>query len=233
MGRDGASPRSERQGGRHRRAHACGHPTAPAGIAGDHGLHAANPAARSARGRPRFTGCASPSDSYILPRIRGQTVTGGRDEALLAIVSACLLLAAMPASRRPRPAGGLAQPDVPGPAQASTGPTGLSPAAIKAAYAFSTSATAGAGETIALVDAYDDPTAETDLGVFSTQFGLPACTTANGCFKKVSQTGVDQVSEGRTPAGRSRSAWTSSGPTPSPPAPTSCSSRPPRPAPPT
>jgi subtilase family serine protease len=39
------------------------------------------------------------------------------------------------------------------------------------------------------VDAYDDPTAENDLGVFSSQFGLPACTTANGCFAKVNQTG--------------------------------------------
>jgi subtilase family serine protease len=71
----------------------------------------------------------------------------------------------------------------------TSSPTGLSPAAIKAAYGFSTSAAAGAGKTIAIVDAYDDPTAEADLGVFSSQFGLPACTTANGCFKKVSQTG--------------------------------------------
>jgi kumamolisin len=29
------------------------------------------------------------------------------------------------------------------------------------------------------------PTAENDLNVFSSQFRLPACTTANGCFKKV------------------------------------------------
>jgi subtilase family serine protease len=40
------------------------------------------------------------------------------------------------------------------------------------------------------VDAYDDPTAEADLGVYRSQFGLPACTTANGCFTKVSQTGT-------------------------------------------
>ncbi len=72
---------------------------------------------------------------------------------------------------------------------ASTSPTGLSPAQIKAAYNFSTSLTAGAGTTIAIVDAYDDPTAESDLAVFSSQYGLPACTTANGCFKKVNQTG--------------------------------------------
>jgi len=72
---------------------------------------------------------------------------------------------------------------------ASTSPTGLSPATIKSVYSFSTSATAGAGKTIAIVDAYDDPTAESDLAVFSSQYGLPACTTANGCFKKVNQTG--------------------------------------------
>ena len=48
---------------------------------------------------------------------------------------------------------------------------------------------AGADQTIAIVDAYDDPTAEKDLNVFSSRFGLPACTTANGCFKKVNQTG--------------------------------------------
>jgi len=72
---------------------------------------------------------------------------------------------------------------------ASTAPVGLTPAQMKAAYGFSTSNTAGAGKTIAIVDAYDLPTAENDLNVFSTQFGLPACTTASGCFKKVSQTG--------------------------------------------
>jgi len=72
---------------------------------------------------------------------------------------------------------------------ASRSPTGLSPSTIKSVYNFPTSTTAGAGKTIAIVDAYDDPTAESDLAVFSSQFGLPACTTANGCFKKVNQTG--------------------------------------------
>ncbi|MGE5073379.1 MAG: peptidase S8/S53 subtilisin kexin sedolisin, partial [Anaerolineae bacterium] len=73
--------------------------------------------------------------------------------------------------------------------QASSSPTGLSPATIKSVYGFSTSSTAGAGKTIAIVDAYDDPTAESDLAVFSSQFGLPACTTDTGCFKKVNQSG--------------------------------------------
>jgi subtilase family serine protease len=72
---------------------------------------------------------------------------------------------------------------------ATTSPTGLDPATIKRVYSFSTASTAGAGKTIAIVDAFNDPTAESDLNAFSSQFGLPACTTANGCFKKVNQTG--------------------------------------------
>ena len=72
---------------------------------------------------------------------------------------------------------------------ASTSPTGLSPATVKSAYNFPTSSTSGSGKTIAIVDAYDAPTAESDLAVFSSQFGLPSCTTANGCFQKVNQRG--------------------------------------------
>ncbi|TXN28142.1 S8 family serine peptidase [Lacisediminihabitans profunda] len=71
----------------------------------------------------------------------------------------------------------------------STAPIGLAPATIKSAYGFPTSISAGAGATIAIVDAYDDPTAESDLAVFSSTFGLPSCTTTNGCFQKVNQTG--------------------------------------------
>ncbi len=82
-----------------------------------------------------------------------------------------------------------AHPDTRPQPNASKTPTGLSPSTIKSAYNFSTSSTAGAGETIAIVDAYNDPKIESDLGVFSAKFGLPACTTANGCFQKVNQTG--------------------------------------------
>jgi subtilase family serine protease len=42
---------------------------------------------------------------------------------------------------------------------------------------------------IGIVDAYDDPNAEADLAVFDTQFGLPACTSSNGCFRKVYSNG--------------------------------------------
>jgi len=67
-------------------------------------------------------------------------------------------------------------------------PTGLSPATLQKAYNLP-SATAGTGQTAAIVDAFDDPNAETDLATYRSQFGLAACTTANGCFKKVNETG--------------------------------------------
>ena len=67
-------------------------------------------------------------------------------------------------------------------------PQGLSPADLQSAYKLNTAG--GAGATIAIVDAQDAPTAEADLAVYRTKYGLPACTTANGCFKKVNQNGV-------------------------------------------
>jgi len=65
-------------------------------------------------------------------------------------------------------------------------PSGYGPSDLRSAYGLTAS---GAGQTVAIVDAYDDPNAEADLGVYRAQYGLPPCTTANGCFKKVNQTG--------------------------------------------
>jgi subtilase family serine protease len=50
-------------------------------------------------------------------------------------------------------------------------------------------ASSGGGQTVAIVDAYDDPTAESDLGTYRSWFGLPPCSSGNGCFSKVNQTG--------------------------------------------
>ncbi len=47
----------------------------------------------------------------------------------------------------------------------------------------------GAGQTVAVVVAYDDPAAEADLAVYRQTFGLTPCTTANGCFKKIAGNG--------------------------------------------
>lgn len=69
-------------------------------------------------------------------------------------------------------------------------PDGYGPADLQSAYQLPSS-TAGAGQTVAVVGAFDAPTIEADLNVYRTQYGLPSCTTANGCFHKVNQDGND------------------------------------------
>jgi IPT/TIG domain len=65
----------------------------------------------------------------------------------------------------------------------------LTPQSLHAAYSLPTETSASTLQTIAVVDAFDDPTAEADLKVYDEQFGLPACTAANGCFRKIDQEG--------------------------------------------
>jgi subtilase family serine protease len=66
---------------------------------------------------------------------------------------------------------------------------GYGPCDLRSAYALP-SASAGGGQTVAIVDAFNDPNAESDLAAYRSYYGLPACTTANGCFEKVNQSGV-------------------------------------------
>ncbi len=70
---------------------------------------------------------------------------------------------------------------------ATTSPTGYGPVQFRTAYGLPSSASKV--QTIGIVDAYNDPNIESDLGVYSSHYGLPKCTTANGCFKKVNQAG--------------------------------------------
>ncbi len=90
---------------------------------------------------------------------------------------------------------------------ATVSPTGLTPAQIRHAYGFDqltcsytgtygSSNLCGYGQTIAIVDAYDDPNIQKDLTTFSTQFGLPNCTSANGCFAKVMPQGKTKSDSG-------------------------------------
>ncbi|MFU8852034.1 carboxypeptidase regulatory-like domain-containing protein [Micromonospora sp. SL1-18] len=64
--------------------------------------------------------------------------------------------------------------------------TALGPAEIQSAYKLPDG---GAGRTVAIVDAFGYDAAEADLAVFRAHYGLPPCTSANGCFRKVDQNG--------------------------------------------
>ena len=75
-----------------------------------------------------------------------------------------------------------------GPLAAAALPAGYGPADLKSAYALP--GTDGATQTVGIVDAGDSPTVEADLAVYRSTFGLPPCTTDNGCFRKVNQRGA-------------------------------------------
>lgn len=80
----------------------------------------------------------------------------------------------------------------------SSTPAGLTPSDLRSAYKLPSSG--GGGKIIAIVDPYDDPNAEADLAVYRAQFGLPPCTTANGCFQKVNQDGKSSPLPALAPA---------------------------------
>ena len=65
-------------------------------------------------------------------------------------------------------------------------PSGYGPSDLRSAYNITGS---GSGATVAVVDAYGYNNAESDLATYRAQFGLPPCTTANGCFKKLNESG--------------------------------------------
>src|SRR5215468_8601812 len=67
-------------------------------------------------------------------------------------------------------------------------PSGLGPSDLVSAYKLDT--TKGSGAIVAIVDAFNYPNAESDLASYRSQYGLPPCTKANGCFKVVNQNGA-------------------------------------------
>jgi hypothetical protein len=77
--------------------------------------------------------------------------------------------------------------------------SGIGPADIKSAYKLDTSK--GSGATIAIIDAFNYPNAESDLATYRSNYGLPACTKANGCFKVVNQNGAASPLPANSPAG--------------------------------
>ncbi|HSC04500.1 MAG TPA: hypothetical protein VLC49_14315, partial [Solirubrobacteraceae bacterium] len=48
-------------------------------------------------------------------------------------------------------------------------------------------------DTVAIVDAFDDPNAEGDLATYRSAYGLPPCGSDTGCFQKVGQDGSSSL----------------------------------------
>ncbi len=71
--------------------------------------------------------------------------------------------------------------------EVTTAPAGYGPTQFRGAYGLPNAASTP--QTIAIVDAYDDPAIASDLNTYSSQFGLPLCNSSNPCFQKVNQKG--------------------------------------------
>jgi subtilase family serine protease len=76
------------------------------------------------------------------------------------------------------------------PKSSSSTPTGYGPAQFHGAYGLPSAVPpTHSPQTIAIVDAYDDPSIQNDLNTYDTQYGLGPCNQTNGCFEKLNQSG--------------------------------------------
>ncbi|HUZ41650.1 MAG TPA: hypothetical protein VMU68_09720 [Acidimicrobiales bacterium] len=86
----------------------------------------------------------------------------------------------------------------PGGGGGSTTPSGYYPADIQSAYGLGSAISSfpSGSETVAVVDAYHDPNAASDLNKYRSSFGIPAC--GSGCFTQVAQDGSTNYPNGNT-----------------------------------
>ena len=112
-------------------------------------------------------------------------MTHGRIARVVIVVFG-LLLVPSALDRAQYGSSNIASPSLRVSGQAQSAVVGLVPSQVRRAYGFNQIANQGAGQTIAIITAFDHNRIEDDLAVFSQTFNLPACTTQNGCFKKVS-----------------------------------------------
>jgi len=144
--------------------HVCPRPVA-AGQMGCHSLVNTSPPPQRAQARPPlFAAVARP---YPRRRLCAHAVRAGQ--------VACDALVRTDSASQP------------GAITTQAAPPGYGPTDLRSAY--NLTGTGSGVQTVAIVDAYDDPMAENDLAVYRKQYGLPACSTANGCFRKLDEHG--------------------------------------------
>lgn len=154
----------------------------------------ASPTAWSRRGLALIGGAAAITTALVAPSVASAAPSAATNGSAASAVSRLVtpfgcqharsahIVSCFGEARATRAANGALSP------MTTTTPTGYGPPDIQSAYKLA--GTSSGGRTVAIVDAQDDPNAEQDLAVYRQHYGLPACTTANGCFKKVNQNGA-------------------------------------------
>lgn len=143
-------------------------------------------------------GFTAPASSYVTMRVQATDAAGGTMEET---ITRAYTTAADPVTDAYRTC---AQPAAPNEARcfviwpshpsagathaaASSVPPGWGAKDIEAAYKLPV--TRNPNQTVAVVEAYDNPDLASYLATYRKQYGLPACTTANGCFRVVNEEG--------------------------------------------
>ncbi len=148
------------------------------------------PPAGAAAGSSRTTVSPLPASDYsVRPVCPARERAGARCTALELVPEAAA------ARARAAPLGlsltvARAASEVCTPPTAAEGCYGLRPQDLHAAYALPNASVSASTQTVALVDAFNDLSAERDLRNYDEVFGLPRCTTANGCFREINQRGA-------------------------------------------
>lgn len=147
--------------------------------------------------RPRWTGvvflllaCLFPATASALvePIGRGNYSTETICERPPLESAGCLadgLVPETPAAQSRSYPIGMILNEAPAHGTAAEGVYGLRPEDLHALYELPQNSPSK--QTIGVVEAYDDPTIENDLRIYDEEFGLPPCTEANGCFRKVNK----------------------------------------------
>ena len=151
-------------------------------------------AAPAALGRPARTAAgAVPASEYALRHSCSAPVRGAR-------CLATRVVAVSSGARARRPSSGIGSAVGAGDAETRAecesthkhplqeGCDGLTPQDLWSAYGLTTT-TAPSAQTVAIVDAFDDPTVEKDLQKYSKAFELLPCTPRKPCLTKVNQNG--------------------------------------------
>jgi PKD repeat protein len=158
-------------------------PTAGAAISPRGILHPAGAAELGSAAGPGFSPTLSKAEPYaVCPR-----ASAGHAECLSVVVPS---RAAVESAEVKALFGHGSAPAVVPNYEGSGEGEGFSPQNLREAYKLPS--TGGSGQTVAIVDAYDDPSAEADLKIYRKEYGLSECTKANGCFKRVNQEGKEE-----------------------------------------
>jgi putative Ig domain-containing protein len=145
---------------------------APAAMASQH------PGSAAVRHHPASTKATRQHVTGHLHAVPGHHDYAAACASVVVGKAACLALVRINVKAHMQPA---ASPD------AAPSGDGYGPSNLQSAYSLPSS-TAGSGETVAVVDAYNDPNASADLATYRSAWGLPAC--GSGCFSVVNQNGA-------------------------------------------